>query len=281
MGVRWTKEEDAVLILNAINSVSHGGSLYYSFNKTSKEINRKKKSCESRWIKIKNQYFHLIDVANKKNIKKIYFTKSDIKPWTEEEDQIIIDCIKDVAVNRGIIGNALRTASNKLGRSFFACKTRWYDHLKEIYVSRKRGSSREWINEDEITLASIMQEFYYEGKSFKEALEFASLKLLRSKDSCNIRLNEHVKIKFPEIVFYNDIPKRWTKEEEAELAKYLKIELSKGLTYKESFLNISKNINRSARACEQKWKIIQKFYPHVEEKYAPKRAWKKMKMIFL
>lgn len=69
------------------------------------------------------------------------------KPWTKEEEKILLDCIKD---NVNHLQNAFKIAQTKLAqkgyqRTFYSVQARWYDHLaksgKACFATVSRGST--------------------------------------------------------------------------------------------------------------------------------------------
>lgn len=53
------------------------------------------------------------------------------RKYTLEEDAVILD---EVLMHRGNPGNALRIASERLGRTYQSVRSRWYNHLSKDTV---------------------------------------------------------------------------------------------------------------------------------------------------
>lgn len=77
------------------------------------------------------------------------------RPWTDDEDKVIIRHIK---VDPSNIKAALRAAAEELGRTYGACQSRWYMHISKhedkyhtcfVTISRRKyARNRKNVKED-------------------------------------------------------------------------------------------------------------------------------------
>ena len=128
--------------------------------------------------------------------------KSKRKAWSQKEDQIIIDSVKDVQKEGGGLNRAMKLAQKRLGsrRTIAAARTRWLSHIKPKLASAGEEVSlgatyRDWsATEDQAILEAVLNTISC-GGSIAKGLEVAKVRLKDGRTEAAIRTRWQSEVK--------------------------------------------------------------------------------------
>jgi hypothetical protein len=208
----WTKDETERLIYLLSNYASLDNQLLFSCN-----FRNKGKSIKYNWKLISSTYFPNRTLNNVKD--KWHNIQSRI-PWTKQEDQIIIDSVKQfgekdqwdkiaLKINSSATDSAISSDSSSLlpvVRSSSQCMTRWRDILKPLQSKQKHFSEFEHL-----TLIKALREVPLKGNK----IDWKSIHQHYVPNRTPLQLYKH---------YYNVIcrPVKWNLQEDKLLLKIIK-----------------------------------------------------------
>gem|GEM_PF-2682439 len=105
--------------------------------------------------------------------------------WTQEEDQVILECIKQALADGGAVSAGVWEASRRIDRPYANVSGRWYRCLyhKTPLQQRARTNTRYWTDEEEKVLRETIISARREGIAEKAVVKDVAEQIGRSPNA--------------------------------------------------------------------------------------------------